>query len=165
MAGTQSSRRSELPGEHARRGRDRDRLGAERGRGVGGEQSRGRESETRPGEERSVGPRRAGRRRERRARSLPWPAESMFRRRPGRNWARGRGGERRSGAGSAGKHSPRTHQPAEPLQPPWHYVISDAPAHFRFDARSAFVPPPRALSNKGVVGPVRSIDFNLIGQG
>lgn len=41
--------------------------------------------------------------------------------------------------------------PAEPLQPPWHYVISDATAYFRFDACPAFIPPPRALSSKNVV--------------
>lgn len=73
----------------------------------------------------------------------------MFRRRPGLR-GRGRCGSR---AGRTGSRSPRTHQPAEPPQPPRHYVISEATAHFRFDVRSAFVPPSLALSNKDVAWP------------
>lgn len=97
---------------------------------------------------------------------VPWPEESMFRRRPGHSGGRGQGLRRcRSRAGRTRTRSSRTHQPAEPPQPPRHYVISDATARFRFDARSAFIPPPPAVSNEALCGPVPITRSNLIGQG
>lgn len=146
----EAGKRSRLGAEDARqdhgelRGR---RPGGERGRRAGGGGEGGsRGSETRPGEGRGAaaapGPR------------VPWPAVSMFRRRPGCCRCRGRdGGRGRSRDRRSGSRSPRTQQPEEQPQPPRRYVISEATANFRFDAGSAFVPPPGALSNQGVVRP------------
>ena len=73
---------------------------------------------------------------------VPWPAESMFRRRPDRSWRRSRGrGRSGNRAGRNRCRSQLTHQPAESPQAPRHYVINSATTHFRFDARSA--PPSR----------------------
>lgn len=159
VPGNPSSRRSKLGVECTRHGHREigraSRSGAREPRGAAGraEEKESTEPETRPGEGRSVG-RSGPSAAEAPGPQLPWPAESMIRRRPSHSWSRGGGLGRRSRAGRTGTRSPRTHQPAEPLQPPWHYVINDATAHFRFDACSAFVPPPRALSNKGIVCPV-----------
>lgn len=66
----------------------------------------------------------------------------MSRRRPGCGPCGGRGrGRRGSRAGRTASRSPRTQEPAEPPRPPRRYAISEATAHFRSGASSAFVPP------------------------